>query len=113
MLKIGIVGTRKPKITFEEFSKIIDGFKPTHIVSGGAKGIDTFAENYAKLNNLPFTIFSPEYNKYGRIATFVRNQQIVDASDMVIAFPTKDSKGTIDTIKRTKRSNKSLKVHLI
>lgn len=113
MLKIGIVGTRNPKITFEEFSKIIDDFSPTHIVSGGAKGIDTFAENYAKLNNLLFTIFPPEYNKYGRIATFVRNQQIVDASDMVIAFPSKDSIGTIDTIRRTKRSNKPLKVHLI
>lgn len=111
MLKIGIVGTRNPKITFEEFSKIIDDFKPTHIVSGGAKGIDTFAENYAKLNNLPFTIFPPEYKKYGRIATFVRNQQIVDASDMIIAFPSKDSKGTIDTIRRTKRSNKPLKVY--
>ena len=113
MLKIGIVGTRNPKITFEEFSKIIDDFNPTHIISGGAKGIDTFAENYAKLNNLPFTMFPPEYSKYARIATFVRNQQIVDASDMIIAFPTKDSKGTIDTIRRTKRSNKPLKVHLI
>ena len=113
MLKIGIVGTRKPKITFEEFSQIINDYNPTHIVSGGAKGIDTFAENYAKLNNIPFTIFPPEYNKYGRIATFIRNQQIVDASDMIIAFPTKDSKGTIDTIRRIKRSNKPLKVHLI
>jgi hypothetical protein len=113
MLKIGIVGTRKPKITFEKFSQIIDDYKPIHIVSGGAKGIDTFAENYAKLNNIPFTIFPPEYNKYGRIATFVRNQQIVDASDMIIAFTSKESKGTIDTIRRTKRSNKSLKVHLI
>ena len=113
MLKIGIVGTRNPKITFEEFSQIINDYNPTHIVSGGAKGIDTFAENYAKLNNIPFMIFPPEYSKYGRIANFVRNQQIVDASDMIIAFPTKDSKGTIDTIRRTKRSNKPLKVHLI
>lgn len=113
MLRIGIVGTRNPKITFEEFSKIINDYNPTHIVSGGAKGIDTFAENYAKLNNIPFTIFPPEYNKYGRIATFIRNQQIVDASDMIIAFPTKDSKGTMDTIRRTKRSNKPLKIHLI
>ncbi len=113
MLKIGIVGTRIPKITFEEFSKIINDYNPTHIVSGGAKGIDTFAENYAKLNNISFTIFPPEYNKYGRIATFIRNQQIVDASDMIIAFPSKDSKGTIDTIRRTKRSNKSLKVYQI
>ena len=113
MLKIGIVGTRKPKITFEEFSQIINDYNPAHIVSGGAKGIDTFAENYAKLNNIPFTIFPPEYNKYGRIATFIRNQQIVDASDMIIAFHTKDSKGTMDTIRRTKRSNKPLKIHLI
>ena len=113
MLKIGIVGTRIPKITFEEFSQIIDDYKLTHIVSGGAKGIDTFAENYAKLNNIPFTIFPSEYNKYGRLAPFVRNQQIVDASDMIIAFPSKDSKGTIDTIRRTKRSNKSLKVYQI
>ena len=31
---------------------------------------------------------------------FIRNQQIVDESDWLIAFPTKESKGTYDTIKK-------------
>lgn len=36
---------------------------------------------------------------------FVRNQFIVDYSDVLIAFVDKDAKGTWDTINKAKRKN--------
>ena len=36
----------------------------TEIVSGGARGIDTCAKNYALTHSLKLTEFLPEYGKY-------------------------------------------------
>jgi len=68
------------------------------IVSGGAKGPDTFAEKFALINQIPTKIFLPDWDKHGKSAGFIRNKQIVDYSDMVIAFWDRKSKGTKSTI---------------
>ena len=36
------------------------------IISGGAKGMDQAAEQYAKENNIPLRVHLPEYQKFGR-----------------------------------------------
>lgn len=112
-MKLGIVGTRNPKISYLEFSEIVKSFNPSEIVSGGAKGIDTYAENYARFNNIPFTKFAPEYDKYGSLAPIIRNTSIVQYSDKVIAFPSKESRGTRDSIRKAEKYNKLLKVYEI
>ncbi|MBR5027780.1 MAG: DUF2493 domain-containing protein, partial [Bacteroidales bacterium] len=89
---------------------VIEGFKKSVIVSGGAKGIDSFAKQYALERNIPYMEFPPDYAKYGRVAPLVRNQEIVDYCDKVIAFPSKESRGTYDTIKKAKARNKVLKI---
>ena len=107
---LGIVGTRNPKIPFEEFCKFLKGYNPDLIVSGGAKGIDSYAEEYARMKAIPVKIFLPEYSKYGKSATFIRNQQIIDSATRLIAFPSIESKGTYDSIRRAERSNKEIKI---
>jgi hypothetical protein len=47
----------------------------------------------------------------GKKAGPVRNQQIVDKADVVIAFWNGDSRGTKSTIEITKKSNKLLKIY--
>ena len=56
------------------------------IVSGGALGVDTCARKYAEKAGIKLTEFLPEYEKYGRRAPILRNIQIIDYSDTVIAF---------------------------
>ena len=41
----------------------------TEIVSGGAKGIDGCAGEYARRNGIPLTEFLPDYRRYGKGAT--------------------------------------------
>lgn len=66
----------------------------TEIVSGGARGIDTCAHNYAVAHGLKLTEFLPEYDKYGRQAPLIRNITIIKNSDIVLAFWDGSSHGT-------------------
>jgi hypothetical protein len=76
------------------------------IVSGGAKGVDKNAiiiANELKCQNKEYL---PDYEKFGRGAPIIRNKQIIENSDLVIAFPTKESKGTRNSISVAKENNK-------
>lgn len=70
----------------------------TEIVSGGAIGIDTLAEIYAKEHGLHMTIFKPDYASYGRKAPIIRNDQIVAYAQYVLAFWDGSSHGTAYTV---------------
>jgi hypothetical protein len=43
------------------------------IVSGGARGTDTFAERWAKENNILIKIFKANWDMYGKSAGYIRN----------------------------------------
>ena len=61
--------------------------------------MDSYAAEYAKKNKLKLTEFLPEYKLYGRAAPIVRNKQIVEYADEVLAFWDGKSKGTLSVIK--------------
>lgn len=111
-MKLAIVGTRNNVITFDEFRRmVVSSVKQsevTEIVSGGAKGIDTYAEKLAEEWGVPCTVFKPEYSRYGRVAPLLRNTQIVERADVVLAFPKPTSTGTFDSIRKAKKLNKKL-----
>ncbi len=82
-MKVAIIGSRNLKVNnLGEYLPI----GVTEIVSGGAKGIDTCAKIYALKNNIKLTEFLPEYEKYGKRAPLIRNLEIIDYADEVIAF---------------------------
>lgn len=70
----------------------------TEIVSGGARGIDQCAREYAVTHGIKLTEFLPEYDKFGRSAPLERNITIIQNSDMVIAFWDGSSHGTKSVI---------------
>ncbi len=108
-MKIAIVGSRN-------LTTNLDGFIPefaTEIVSGGAKGIDSCAADYAIKNGLKLTLFKPEYAKYGRAAPLKRSELIIDHSDAVIAFWDGKSKGTKYIIERCRKNGKDITVIMI
>ena len=77
----------------------------TEIVSGGAKGIDTCAKDYALRHGLKLTEFLPEYEKYGRGAPLRRNITIIKYADLVLAFWDGKSRGTKYVIDNCKKRN--------
>lgn len=70
----------------------------TQIVSGGANGADSLAEIYAKQHQIPLVLFKPDWKKFGKGAGIVRNRQIIEAAEMVVAFWDGASKGTASSL---------------
>ena len=107
-MKIAIVGSRK--ITVSNIDEYIS--ECDEIVSGGAVGVDNCAAEYAERNGIKLTVFLPQYELYGRTAPIVRNKQIVEYADKVIAFWDGESKGTLSVIKYAKKIGKLCEVVL-
>ncbi len=105
-MKIAVIGSRN--IVAADIGKYAAG--ADEIVSGGAVGIDTCAEEYARANSLKFTVFLPEYERYGRAAPIVRNKQIVDYADKIFAFWDGKSKGTLSVIKYAEKVGKNCEI---
>lgn len=112
-MKVGIIGNR----TFNNkdfFLEKIENLKLEItfdlIVSGGAKGADTFGELYALKNNIPTKIFIPDWSK-GRGAGHIRNTDIVNNSELIIAFWDEISPGTKNSVEKAMKSNKKIIIY--
>ena len=110
-MKLAIIGSR----TFNDYGKLSNiiqehffgNLSPINkIISGGAYGADILGENFARDFNIKKEVYKPDWDKFGKSAGFIRNQEIVDACDMVLAFWDGKSKGTQDTINKAKKAKK-------
>ena len=78
------------------------------IISGGAKGIDKIAEDYADKMNMPKTIIYPKYEVYGRFAPLKRNEEMVELCDVALIIWDGHSKGTKYTIDYANKMGKQV-----
>src|SRR5690242_18971396 len=76
------------------------GFTVTEVVSGGADGIDRTGEQWATESHIPIKKFPANWAEYGKKAGPLRNQQMADYADALIAIWDGRSTGTKDMIKR-------------
>ncbi|MFI3115525.1 MAG: hypothetical protein R3Y12_05235 [Clostridia bacterium] len=106
-MKVAIIGSRTLKI--DNLGKYLPK-NTTEIVSGGAKGIDLCAKNYALEKNLKYTEFLPQYNLYRRNAPLKRNIEIINYADLVVAFWDKKSKGTKFVIESCDKLGKTCEI---
>ncbi|MFI3116158.1 MAG: hypothetical protein R3Y12_08485 [Clostridia bacterium] len=106
-MKVAIIGSRTLEIN--NLEKYIPK-NTTEIVSGGAKGVDLCAKNYALERNLKYTEFLPQYNLYRRNAPLKRNIEIINYADFVIAFWDGESSGTKFVIDECAKIEKICKV---
>lgn len=84
----------------------------TNVVSGGAKGCDTLANEWATSNDVNMIVFLPKYENFPSkkkwMAPKERNTLIVENSDIVLAFWDMKSTGTKDTIDKSVERNKKV-----
>ena len=64
------------------------------IISGGARGADTLGEKYAQDEGFSLEVFPANWNKFGKSAGFIRNEQMAEVADALIAFWDGKSHGT-------------------
>lgn len=80
------------------------------IVSGGARGVDSWAADEARIRDIPVEEYPAEWVRYGKRAGFLRNEDIVKAANKVVAFWDGESRGTKHTIDLALRHKKHLEV---
>ena len=94
-MKLLVAGSRG--ITDFDLSKHIDAGVDV-ILSGGAKGIDFLAEEFADRHRLSKIILRPRYDLYGKAAPLKRNEELVEMADGVLVIWDGASKVTEYTI---------------
>lgn len=109
-MKTAVIGSRG--LTIDNLEKYLPP-ETTEIISGGARGIDTCAKEYAIANNIKLTEFLPEYEKYGKSAPLKRNISIIENADIVLAFWGGKSHGTKFVIKKCREFGKEVRVEII
>lgn len=106
-MKVAIVGSRSLDLRLPE---AFIGTDIKQIISGGAKGIDRCARNYAKEHHIQILEIIPEYDIYGRSAPLRRNDWIIELSDMVLIFWDGKSRGSNYMIETCRKQKKPMKL---
>lgn len=88
----------------EQLDKILSKYKVTKIHTGDCRGTDTMAVTYAIKKGIPYTVFTANWNKYGRSAGPIRNQEMIKGTKLLVAFAHRNSKGTFNTIKLARKN---------
>lgn len=111
-MRVIIAGSRD--ITdYDEVCKAVyeSRFNVTTVVSGGARGVDRLAIEYAKINNIPLVVFDADWNLYGKAAGYIRNELMAKNADALIALWDGYSRGTKNMI--TQAYGRGLSVYVM
>ena len=116
-LKYGIIGSRNftdKELFLCKVNEVIaiQGM-PTQVISGGAVGAYTLAEEWTIENAIDFQVFKPQHKDFPKsirrfAAPHARNTLIAEHSDVIIAFWDGQSTGTKDTIDKAIAQSKKV-----
>ena len=109
-MKVAIIGSRNLEIEIPE--EAIP--KSTEqIISGSAEGIDRKARTFAEEHHIQILEILPDYQRYQKSAPLKRNDDIIEMSDMVIAFWDGKSRGTKYVIDKCRQLDKPIKIYTV
>ena len=110
-MKLIIAGSRDFQSNPFEWMEALDMYDEKcgpimEIVSGGARGPDTWGAQYGRSRNIPVTFFYPDWNAYGKSAGYRRNRQMGVYATHLLTFWDEQSRGTrhmMDIMKELKK----------
>ena len=111
-MKVIVAGSRSvtsKSVVFELLNMVSIGV--TELVSGAASGVDTLGEEWAKEQGIAIKQFPADWEKLGKRAGYVRNEQMAEYADALIAIwdgVSPGSKHMIDVAR-----NKDLSVYVV
>ena len=112
-MRVAIVGSRH----FADPVRVADYVKSlpsgSSIVTGSASGVDAAATKAAREKGMPVQVMAASFEEMADTSkSTARNQRLVDACDVLVAFWDGFSKGTRETVERALDSGKEVHVFL-
>lgn len=80
------------------------GFDITTVISGGAAGVDMLGERYADEHGIPCERHPADWGKYGRAAGPIRNHEMAQCANALIAVLMGKSRGTRNMIQQAREA---------
>lgn len=106
-MKVAILGSRDVgNIDLDQYFPKEIKEQITEVVSGGARGVDTCAREWARKHRYSYKEFLPDYARYRRGAPLKRNQDMINYCDCAVFYWDGKSRGTRYTIKLCKLKKK-------
>lgn len=99
MFKVIVAGGRdfnnyallKSRLDYALQNKVCEGIT---IVSGAARGADSLGERYAKENGYAIESHPAKWDEFGKSAGYIRNKEMAQSADALVAFWDGKSRGT-------------------
>jgi predicted Rossmann fold nucleotide-binding protein DprA/Smf involved in DNA uptake len=112
-VKVAIVGSRR----FAEAARVSDyvnALPPrASIITGSASGVDAAATKAARAKGIPVQVMPASFDEMADASRSAeRNQRLVDACDVLVAFWDGSSQGTRATVERALDSGKEVHVFI-
>ena len=102
-INLGIVGSRTytdRDLMFAWLDRIHIELGPfDRIVTGDSNGPDLLAKQWGNINDIDIKVCFADWTRKGNQASYLRNINIIENSDFIIAFWDGESKGTAGMIK--------------
>ena len=118
-MKIVVAGCRtyenyeEAKLFLDECLKEYKEKTTLIFLSGGCKGADRLGERYANEMNYEIVKYPALWQKYGKGAGVIRNQEMAKDCDLVIVFWDGKSRGTASMIALAEKHNKPVMIKRI
>lgn len=117
MIKVIIAGTRdfnNYELLKQKMDKILANRVKNNeeiiIISGTARGADKLGERYAREKGYKIERYPANWDKYGKRAGYIRNEQMAKVADACVCFWDEQSKGTKHMIDLAKQYKLALRV---
>jgi len=94
----------------EKLDKLLSNKQHVVIISGNAKGADALGEKYGKEHNCVVAYYPALWNQHGRMAGFIRNEEMAKVADACVCFWDGKSTGTKHMIETAENMKLSLRV---
>lgn len=105
-MKVVIAGSRTINPTVEEIELALKDVLITEVVSGGAYGVDSAGEDFARKNNISIKRFIPDWSKHGKRAGPLRNASMAAYGDILLLIWDGKSAGSKSMLSSMMKLNK-------
>lgn len=114
-MRVIIAGSRgitDPSLVWDAIQSAPFFAQMTEVVHGGAKGVDQLASVLTSVK-WPEKVFQPDWNTHGRAAGPIRNRQMAEYADALVAVWDGVSRGTANMIAEMRKLGKPVHVVVV